>query len=30
MVLFVSSPAASFINGYNYVVDGGMSAQVPV
>ena len=30
MVLFLSSPAASFINGYNYVVDGGMSAQVPI
>ena len=30
MVLFVSSPAASFINGYNYVVDGGMAAQTPI
>ena len=30
MVLFVSGPAASFINGYNYVVDGGMAAQAPI
>ena len=29
-IVFVSSPAGSFINGTNLVVDGGMSAMVPI
>lgn len=28
--VFLSSPAASFMNGCNYLVDGGMSAQTPI
>ena len=30
LCLFVASPAGSFINGYNYVVDGGCATQAPV
>ena len=29
-IAFVSSPAGAFINGTNHVIDGGMSAMVPI
>ncbi|MCY4498621.1 MAG: glucose 1-dehydrogenase [Rhodospirillaceae bacterium] len=29
-IVFVSSPAGAFINGTNHVIDGGMSAMVPI